>query len=397
MDEDVRLGQIAGIRIGASWSLLVIVALITWTIAAGVLPEGEVDYPVAVYWAVALVTAAAFLVSLLAHEMAHALVARAQGMPVEGITLWMFGGVSRLRGEAPDARSELRMAVVGPLTSLVIGVALIGAMVGAAALDGPEVAVTALAWLGMMNVALAIFNMLPAYPLDGGRVLRAVLWMRRGDQARATAIAARSGVAFGYGLMALGAVGFLAGLGAGGIWLVFVGWIVLNAARAERAQFEMHRLLRGVRVRDVMTPRPVTAPSGLTVDDLVHDYVARHRCSAFPLVDEAGSPVGLVTLSRVRHVPDEARATTLVDEVAVPMDGVVTVGPDDEVDEVVERFAPGTGRRALVVDPNGTLVGIVTASDVERALERAGVAPARRPRQSAGPLPPVPPLPSGRR
>ncbi|HEX6567562.1 MAG TPA: site-2 protease family protein, partial [Acidimicrobiales bacterium] len=308
MNEDIRFGRIAGVAVGASWSLLVVVMLITWTVAAGVLPAGETDYPTAVYWAVAAVTAVAFVASLLAHELAHAVVARSRGMPVEGITLWMFGGVSRLGGDAPDARSELRMAVVGPLTSLALGIVLVAAAIGLGAAGAPVVAVDAVAWLGLMNVALAVFNMLPAFPLDGGRVLRALLWLRTGDPHRATTVASRAGVAFGYGLMALGALGFVGGMGVGGIWLLFLGWIVLEAARAELAGFELRALLGDARVADVMTPHPVTVPTGLSVDGLVHAYVARHRCSAFPVVRPDGTPVGLVTLSGVRHVPEAERA-----------------------------------------------------------------------------------------
>ncbi|HEX6423651.1 MAG TPA: site-2 protease family protein [Acidimicrobiales bacterium] len=387
MEEDIRFGRIAGIAVGASWSLIVVVLLITWTVAVGVLPAGDVDYPAGVYWAVAAVTALVFLASLLAHEMAHALVAKAQGMPVEGITLWMFGGVSKLGGDAPDARSELRMAIVGPLTSLVIGIVLLVAAVAADAAGGPEVAALAIGWLGIMNVALAIFNMLPAYPLDGGRVLRSVLWLRSGDQRRATIVASQAGVAFGYGLMALGAVGFIGGMGIGGIWLVFLGWIVLEAARAERTGFELRTLLRTTRVADVMTRNPVTVPTGLSVDDLVHDYVAQHRCSSFPVVRPDGAPVGLVTLSGVRDVDDRVRATTQVDAVARPIDEIVTAHPDDRVIDVLPRFTARTGRRALVTDAAGVLVGILSASDVDRAL---AVAEARAP---AAPVPPPPPPP----
>lgn len=385
MNEDIRFGRIAGIAVGASWSLLVVIMLITWTVAVGVLPEGEVDYPTGVYWVVAAVTAVAFLASLLAHEMAHAVVARSLGMPVEGITLWMFGGVSRLGGDAPDARSELRMAVVGPLTSLALGIVMIVLAVALAAVDAPWIAVDAIAWLGVMNVALAVFNMLPAFPLDGGRVLRAALWMRSGDKRRATRVASGAGVAFGYGLMALGAVSFVGGMGVGGVWLLFLGWIVLEAARAELAGFEMRMLLGDTRVAEVMTPDPVTVPTGLTVDALAHDYVARHRCSAFPVVRGDGAPVGLVSLSGVREVPEAARSTTVVDDVARPIAQVVTARPDERVVDVMGRFTPGTGRRALVLDDQGHTVGIVTSSDIERAL---AVAHAARP--EAAEVPPYP-------
>jgi Zn-dependent protease len=387
MNEDIRFGRIAGVAVGASWSLLVVIMLITWSVASGVLPGGDVDYPTAVYWAVAAVTAVAFLASLLAHEMAHALVARGRGIPVDGITLWMFGGVSRLRGDAPDARTELRVAVVGPLTSLVISVVSIGTAAALAAAGAPQVAVDAVAWLGIMNVALAVFNLLPAFPLDGGRVLRAALWLRSGDRRRATEVASGAGVAFGYALMALGALSFVGGMGIGGIWMLFLGWILLEAARAELAGFELRVLLGDARVADVMTPHPVMVPSRLTVDALVHDYVAPHRCSGFPVVRPDGVPVGLVTLSGVRDVPQAARTTTAVDEAARPIDEVVTARPDERVVDLIERFTPGSGRRALVLDSGGSVVGILTSSDVERALT---VAHTQRPGTGARPMPAAP-------
>lgn len=371
VDENLRLGRIAGVRVGASWSLLAILGLITWILGAEVLPEAAPDAPDAAAWAVALVTAVAFLACLLAHELAHALVARAHGIEVDGITLWMFGGMSRLKGEAPDARTEQRMAVAGPLTSLGLGAALTAFAVLLALTRVPEVVVAAVSWLGLMNGLLAVFNLLPAYPLDGGRVLRATIWRRTGDLRRATAAAAAVGIRFGYVLMALGALAALAGAGLGGVWLALLGWIVLNAARAERAGFEVRELLRGIHVRDVMSAEPVTVPADLTVEALIRQYVALYRCSAFPVVGPDGSPVGLVTLSRLREVPADVRDSLTAAQLATPVDRVVVARPDDLVVDLLARFTVGTGRRALVMD-DGTLVGIVTASDIERTLEMRG-------------------------
>jgi CBS domain-containing protein len=284
----------------------------------------------------------------------------------------MFGGISRLKGEAPDARTEQRMAFAGPLTSLGLGAGLTGLAVLLALARVPEVVVAAVSWLGLMNGLLAVFNLLPAYPLDGGRVLRATIWHRTGDPRRATAAAATAGVRFGYGLMALGALAALAGAGLGGVWLALLGWIVLNAARAERAGFEVRELLRGIHVRDVMTAEPITVPADLTVEALIRQYLPLYRCSAFPVVGPDGSPVGLVTLSRLREVPADVRHGLAVVQLATPVERVVVARPDDPVVELLDRFTVGTGRRALVMD-DGTLVGIVTASDIERTLEVRGV------------------------
>ena len=385
MGEDIRFGTVAGVRVGASWSLVVILGLITWTLGAEVLPATAPDAPAAAYWSVAVVAAVAFLACLLAHELAHALVARSRGMQVEGITLWMFGGVSRLRSEAPDARTERRVALAGPFASLALSVAFVALALLVDVAGAPDVAVAAASWLGVVNGMLAIFNLLPAYPLDGGRVLRAAIWRRTGDLRLATAVATRYGRHAGYALMFLGAFAVLAGGGIGGIWLAMLGWIILHAARMEEAGFELRTLLGGVRVADVMTPDPVTVPADLTVEDLIRHYVALHRCSAFPVTDHGGRAAGLVALSRIRDVPSNARATTTVSQVATPLDQVVTARPDEELVDVIGRFTVGSGRRALVME-GAALVGIVTASDIERTLEVAGVdsaavrTPSRTPR-----------------
>jgi Zn-dependent protease/predicted transcriptional regulator len=372
MGEDIRFGTVAGVRVGASWSLVVILGLITWTLGADVLPAAAPGAPTAAYWSVAVVAAVVFLACLLAHELAHALVARSRGMQVEGITLWMFGGVSRLGSEAPDARTEQRMALAGPAASLALGAGFVALALLLGIAGAPDVAVAAMSWLGVVNGMLAVFNLLPAFPLDGGRVLRAAIWRRTGDLRRATAVATRYGRHSGYALIFLGAFAVLAGGGIGGIWLALLGWIILDAARTEEAGFELRYLLRGVRVADVMTPDPVTVPADLTVEDLIRHYVALYRCSAFPVIDQRGRTAGLVTLSRIRDVPGDARATTTVAQVATPLDRVVTSRPDDELVDLVRRFTVGSGRRALVME-GAALVGIVTASDIERTLEVAGV------------------------
>jgi Zn-dependent protease/predicted transcriptional regulator len=371
MGDDLRLGRVAGVRVGASWSVLVIAALLTWTLATGVFPDVDPAGPPAGHWVVAAVTAVAFLACLLAHELAHSTVARAAGIEVEGITLWMFGGVSRLKGESPDARTEQRVALAGPLASLELGLALIAAGIVLEVARAPQVVVAAATWLGVMNGVLAVFNLLPAYPLDGGRVLRAFVWRRTGDLRRATAVATTTGVGCGYALVALGVLAALAGTGAGGIWMALLGWIVLDGARTEREGFELRHLLGGMRVAEVMTPDPVTVAGDLGVDELISDYLWRYRCSAFPVVGADHRPTGLVTLSRLRELADDARATLRVHQVATPIERVALARPDEPVVDLVARLGPGTGRRALVVDSGGDLVGIVTGSDLDRVLEVA--------------------------
>ncbi len=373
MVREVRLGRVAGIELGASWSLLAIVGLITWTLGGVVLPAAAPDAPAVACWVLGIVGAIAFFACLVAHEVAHSLVARANGMRVEGITLWMFGGMSRLSAEPPDAATEQRMALAGPLASLTLGVVFVGLAVALSAAGLPEVLVAVASWLGTMNLLLAVFNMLPAFPLDGGRVLRATVWRRTGDLRRATSVAASWGVAVGHGLVAVGVLLALYGLVVSGVWLALIGWIVLSAARTEQARAALHGGLAGVRVDDVMTPDPVTVAADLSVEDLVRHYVTLYRCSAFPLVGPGGGVAGLVTLSRLRDVPPDRRAATRVGDVAVPLADVVTARPEEALVSLVGRLTPASGRRALVLDARGTLVGIVTARDLDRAFEVADV------------------------
>ena len=219
---------------------------------------------------------------------------------VEGIVLWLFGGVSRFKAEPATPDTELPVALAGPATSL--GLAL--GFWGMTLLIGGRTSVVAAAtgWLGWINGVLGIFNLAPAFPLDGGRVLRALLWRRSGDKARATAIAGRAGELFAYGLIAFGLLESLAGPGLAGLWLVFLGWFLLIAARVEAATSTLGTTLAGLKVADVMTPNPLVAPADLSVEHLLEDWVYPNRCSTFPLVDAGGRPLGLITIGRVKQV-----------------------------------------------------------------------------------------------
>jgi Zn-dependent protease len=234
IEESIHIGRIGGIRIGLNWSLVPIFLLIAWSLAEVLLPAAAPGFTGWGYWVFALFTAAAFYGGLLAHELAHAFVARRHGVSVKGIVLWLFGGVAQLDGDTPDARAELQVAAAGPAMSL--GIAAVAAalawlldLVGASSLM-----VAAVSWLAGINALLAAFNLLPAFPLDGGRILRGFLWRRWADRLRATAVAAKAGQVVGYGLIALGAVEFLAGAGAlGGVWLALIGWFITVAARQQ--------------------------------------------------------------------------------------------------------------------------------------------------------------------
>jgi Zn-dependent protease/predicted transcriptional regulator len=311
-----------------------------------------------------------FFISLLAHELAHAIVARRNGIEVEGITLWLFGGVARLLGEARDPGADLRVAGVGPLVSLILGAAfyLLAFVSAGLGLEGLPLGV--LTWLGIINVVLAVFNLVPAAPLDGGRILRALLWRRRGDRMSAAISASRAGRVFGFVLVGLGLLEIIFVPGFAGLWFVLIGWFIVTAAGAEEQFARVQGALRGVKVGDVMTRDPVAVPPTLSVAELLDDYIWRNRFSSFPNVDPEGHPRGLVTLNGLKSVPTERRQDVTVTEVASPIDDVTKAEPDQPLLALVLRMRDGADGRALVIEDD-RVVGIVSPRDVSRMLELA--------------------------
>jgi Zn-dependent protease/CBS domain-containing protein len=368
MRESFRLGRIGGVDVGAHWSVLVIVALIAWSLAGFTLPETAPGQPVAVYWIAGILTSLAFFGSILAHELSHAVVARRNGIDVEGITLWMLGGMARLTSHAKDANAELRIALAGPGMSVLIAVVAFVATGVAAAANAPEVLRVGLAWLAVINGILAVFNLIPGAPLDGGRVLAALIWRRTGDERGARVKAARAGRFIGQFLVAFGLVGFFFGMGFGGLWLAFIGWFVSAAARAEETDTGVRWVLQGVRVRDVMTPDPVTVAAGASVADFVAREAMSRSWSSYPVMGGDGSFLGLVTLRRIRSLPPESWAVTPLGQAAIPAGDIAVVAPDDLLLDALPRAQEADGR--LVVLDRGRLVGIVSPSDISKALER---------------------------
>ena len=381
MNESFRLGRVIGVPIAVNWSVLVILWLLTWGLADGSLPEGAPGHPLATYWLAAFITAQLFFASLLAHELSHAVMARRSGVEVEGITLWLFGGVARLAGEPPTPRADFRIAAAGPVTSLMLaaGFGLVAAFLDA--IGAAHIVVAVAGWLAGINLLLGIFNLVPGAPLDGGRILRAFLWQRHGDRTRAAVRAARTGRLVGYGLIVFGLLEFLVGASFGGLWLVFVGWFILGAARGEEADVVARQVLRDVRVAEIMTVSPQVAPGWITVDEFVDRYLLGSRHSAYPAEGFDGGIYGLVTLAQLRAVEPHARSTTRVVDVAIPLSEVPTASPSEPLVSLLERLSPVGGGRALVFDA-GRLVGIVTPTDITRAIEVRSIGATR-------PSPPV--------
>ena len=375
MKQSLRLGRVAGIAIGAQWSALVIVALIALTLATGILPSALPHQSPGVYWAIALPGALAFAACLLAHELAHSLVALHYGIRVRSITLWMLGGVSELEREAPDAKADLAVAAAGPLTSLGLGGLFAAAATAASGLHASPLITSVLLWLAVINVILGVFNLLPGAPLDGGRVLRALLWRRYHDQSRADLAAAGAGRVLGFSILFLGLIQVtLLGTSAG-LWTMLVGWFLMTAARAEASSRMVRDALKDLRVRDVMTAEPDTGAAWQRVDVFLDQVVLLSRQNVFPILDFDGDPVGVVTTELLTHVPARERAELPLRDVAVPLPERNRCTPDDPAADLALR-PPVAGRLIAVVMDARHLVGMVTVDDLQRTAQRGLLHPA---------------------
>jgi Zn-dependent protease/CBS domain-containing protein len=364
MHSSVTLGRVAGVEIGINWSWLIVVALIVWSLAAAVFPDENPGLSDGAYAAMAFVAALLFFVSLLLHELGHAVVARREGMEIDGITLWVFGGVARFRGMFPSAGAEFRIAIAGPLVSLTLGVTLVAAGVLIplpAAIDG------VVAWLGRINLTLLAFNMLPALPLDGGRVFRSLVWASTGDFTRATRTAGALGKMFGAVLIWGGiALALIAGA-PGGLWFALIGWFIYGAAGAETSLATMQQLLKGLRVADAMASGPTAVSADASLEDFVERVFPGTRYSAYPVTSD-GAAVGLLPFRSVTAVPRSKWPTTRVRESMLPLEQTLVLSPDGELGPAaMELIQDGVGR-ALVVD-GARLAGLLSITDVSRLLE----------------------------
>jgi Zn-dependent protease len=365
MTPTLRFGRIAGIPVGASWSAVLIALLIAWSLAGQLLPAQVPALGPAAYGLAGAAGAGLFLGSLLAHELGHAVVARRAGLRVNGITLWLLGGVAQLEDEPASPGDELKVAIVGPAVSLALAAGFGVAAFGLGALGGPAIAVAVAVSLAVSNTVLALFNLLPAAPLDGGRVLRGLLWRRHGNRVRAAVTATRAGVWVGAGLVAYGLLGSVTGWGIGTVWTALVGWFLITAARQERALALLQSQAGGLLARQVMIPAPVTAPAWCTVDAFLRDYVEPWQATALPLRTVDGRPAGVVTAAALYAVPMDRRHIVRAGDVAIPASDLVVVAPEEPVAGLAARLA--NGRTVAAVVAGGRLLGLITASDLARA------------------------------
>ena len=376
MNEGIPLGKVAGFPVTIHWSVLVILWLFTWSLASS-LPEMATGHSSVTYWLAGFCGAVVLLASLLAHELTHAIVARRNGVRVVGLKLWLFGGIARLGSEAKTPGTDFRIAAAGPAASLALAAVFGGVAASLRVVGTADIVVAVAWWLAGINLVLGLFNLLPGAPLDGGRILRAYLWHRHGDARRATIGAVRAGRSVAYVLIGLGLVEFLLGALVGGVWMAFIGWFLLTAAKDEEAWVLTRESLAGLTVADVMTAHPHIAPGWISVADFIRDYLLGDRHSSYPVERGDGTISGLITLDRLRQVPAADRATTLVADAVIPLERVPTAHPKEPLTTLIERLEPTAGHRLLVMDDN-QVVGMVTANDIARLVDVRRLAASRQ-------------------
>lgn len=354
------------VKLNLTWLLLGL--LITWTLAEGFFPGRYPDLATQTRWWMGIAGALGILLSIVFHELSHSLVARYYGLRMAGITLFMFGGVAEMRHEPKEPKVELLMAGAGPLSSLVLAGVCWVLHAGALAAGLPTPVKGVLYYLAVINVVLAAFNLVPAYPLDGGRMLRAALWAWRKDIRDATRIASTIGSSFGLVLMLLGVLSLIQGVFVGGMWYILIGLFVRGAAKSSYQQLIVRQVLEGRRARDVMTTDPVTVERSLSLRDFVDHYVYRYRSRLFPVLQD-GELVGCATVERVKAVPAEQWAQTAVADIVDACADDNTVGPDEELTDLASSLlsAPA-GRQRLVVE-DGRLLGVVSVDDLRELLQ----------------------------
>ena len=361
-----RVARIADVevRVDSSWAVVALLVTYSMYLRLSILyPELSGGGAVGL----ALLSAVLFFGSVLVHELAHALVSQARGIRVQDITLFLFGGATRARVDSRGPGDEFLIALVGPLTSgILAGLFGIVAGFGGDVLSAPLAGT--LGYLAWTNLLLAAFNLVPGFPLDGGRLLRSAIWKATGSFRRATRVASQAGQGVGWLLVAGGVAWLLAGDLAGGIWFAFIGWFLVQAARSSYQELQLRDLLRGVEAEDVMASDLVRIPPELSLQGAVDDYFMRYDHGAFP-VEEQGRTVGLLTLRGVRRVPREQWPTRQVRDHMVPLGDQVVVAPDARMDGVLGKLQDGEAGRVLVVD-DGEVVGIITPSDLTRWLRR---------------------------
>jgi Zn-dependent protease/predicted transcriptional regulator len=365
----IKLGRIGGIEIGLHYSWFLIAILIAFSLAAHFHAANRA-WSNSIIWGAAIITGLLFFAALLVHELAHSMVAKSRGLNVRAITLFALGGVSQIESEAPDAKTEFWIAIVGPLTSVIIGAIFISVARVSGWTPGTEAVTPALAvllWLGYINIALAGFNMIPGYPLDGGRILRSVLWWISGSMQRATRWASQVGQGVAFLFILFGLFRFFVGANFGGLWLAFIGWFLLDAARSSYLEAGLMAGLRDRRVSDIMERDCATVEGYVNLRDFVDRYLLHTGGRCF-VVKQDNHVTGIVTPAEVKHVSREEWEQTSVQRIMRPLKQLRSVGPEMPVVKALELMTRENISQLPVVS-NGKLEGIFSRGRVLRFLQ----------------------------
>ncbi|RMF85216.1 MAG: CBS domain-containing protein [Nitrospinota bacterium] len=372
LSKGFTLFQLYGITIAVDYSWFIIFGLVTWSLAIGYFPRYTPDLPPALAWSMGALSALLLFGSVLLHELAHSYVAIRHSIPVERITLFLFGGMAQITREARDSKTEFQIAVAGPICSFALALLFWLLTLGTRHLVQADLFVLMFGYLTTINMALAIFNLIPGFPLDGGRMLRAYLWRKYGDFARATYTASRVGKGVALALIFLGFVQIFAGNLIGGLWLVFIGMFLQQAAEAGYSQVMGRELLAGLMVRDFMTQAVITLSPTMTLEQAVEEAFFRHAHICYPVTDQ-GTLVGILTLDHIKEIPRQEWKERRVQEVMSPPTAENTVSPETSIYEVLAKMGSG-GTSRLPVVQGQKLVGIITRRDVMNLLQiRSGL------------------------
>jgi Zn-dependent protease/CBS domain-containing protein len=358
----VKLTKILGIEIWVDYSWLVIFALVTWSLAGGFFPKEYPGLTSLAYWIMGAFAAILLFLCVLLHELSHSYVAQKSGIAVPRITLFIFGGVAQIAEDPKNPKIELNIAVAGPICSLLL--ALLFWILSKSVLVSSNIQLLAIfEYLAFINIALAVFNLVPGFPLDGGRILRAYLWDRWGDMRKATHTVSRIGSGFGIGLIILGLINFFLGNFIGGIWLVFIGMFLNQASKSGYRMTLAKDALTGVKVRDIMTSKVTSVPASISLNELVNKYFHQFIFICFPVVNEEGELLGLVSLRQVKDVPKELWDQKTVGDIMMRNSDFNILSPDDDALRAVNLIMRNDLGRAPVVERR-KLVGIITRRDI---------------------------------
>jgi Zn-dependent protease/CBS domain-containing protein len=358
----IKLFSLFGFEVSIDLSWIIIAVLVSWSLAAGFFPYLYHGLSPKTYWVMGVIGALGLFMSVIFHEFCHSLVARRLGLPMKGITLFIFGGVAEMGDEPPSAKVEFWMAIAGPLSSLVLAGLFYLIYLQSMAGDWHLPLRAVLRYLAYVNVLLAVFNLLPAFPLDGGRVLRSILWGIWNDLRRATRVSAVIGSAFGFGLIALGILQMISGGFIAGLWWFLIGLFIRNAAQMSYQQVLMRNALAGEPARRFMNPHPVTAPGSITVEQLVEDYVYKYHYKMFPVLDH-GKLLGCITTRQIKEVPREQWSRETIGELASQGTHENTISPGTDAVKALALMHQSGNSRLLVVE-GAKLVGILTLRDL---------------------------------